>query len=63
MNIRIGVVASNEENCDSCDSCIGFGTSVSGCENDVRNTTCGSMAFCNYMNNKNTAAFGYILVQ
>ena len=63
MNIRIGVVASNEENCDSCDSCIGFGTSVSGCENDVRSTTCGIMAACRQMNNNNTAAFGYILVQ
>jgi hypothetical protein len=62
MNIRIGVVANNEENCDSCDSCIGFGTSVSGCENDVRSTTCGNMAVCRQMNNKNTAAFGYILV-
>jgi hypothetical protein len=63
MNIRIGVVANNEKNCDSCDSCIGFGTSVGGCENDVRSTTCGNMAVCHQLNNKNTAAFGYILVQ
>ncbi|CAB4034003.1 Hypothetical predicted protein [Paramuricea clavata] len=63
MKIRIGLVANNQENCGSCDSCIGFGTSVSGCDDDVRNTTCGNMAFCNYKNNKNTAAFGYILVQ
>jgi hypothetical protein len=63
MNIRIGLVANNQDNCGSCDSCIGFGTSVGGCEDDVRSTTCGNMAFCNYKNNKNTAAFGYILVQ
>ena len=63
MNIRIGLVANNQNNCNSCDSCIGFGTSVIGCENDVRSTTCGNMAVCNHLSNKNTAAFGYILVQ
>jgi hypothetical protein len=63
INIRIGLVANNQNNCDTCDSCIGFGTSVRGCNDDVRNTTCGNMAFCGYSNNKNTAAFGYILVQ
>ena len=63
MNIRIGLVANNQDNCGSCDSCIGFGTSVSGCGNDVRSTTCGNMAVCNHLSNKNTAAFGYILVQ
>jgi hypothetical protein len=63
MNIRIGVVANNEENCNSCDSCIGFGTSVSGCWNDVRSTTCGNMAVCGQLSDKNTAAFGHILVQ
>ena len=61
-NIRIGLVANNQNNCDTCDSCIGFGTSVRGCEDDVRNTTCGNMAFCNHLNEKSTAAFGYILV-
>ena len=63
MNIRIGLVANDQNNCDSCDSCIGFGTSVSGCGDDVRSTTCGNMAVCAQLNNKNTAAFGYILVQ
>ena len=64
MNIRIGFVANNEKNCDSCDSCIGFGTSVSGCEDyDIRSTTCGNMVVCYQLNNKNMAAFGYILVQ
>jgi hypothetical protein len=27
-NVRIGIVANNENDCESCDSCIGFGTSV-----------------------------------
>ncbi|CAB3985909.1 Hypothetical predicted protein, partial [Paramuricea clavata] len=63
MNMRIGLVANNENDCDSCDSCIGFGTSVSGCLGFVRSTTCGNMVVCSLLNNKNTAAFGYILVQ
>jgi hypothetical protein len=63
MNIRIGLVANEQNSCNSCDSCIGFGTSVSGCGDDVRSTTCGNMAVCDQLNNKNTAAFGYILVQ
>ena len=63
MNIRIGLVANEQNSCNSCDSCIGFGTSVSGCGDDVRSTTCGNMAVCDQLNNKNTAAFGYIFVQ
>ncbi|CAB3977854.1 Hypothetical predicted protein [Paramuricea clavata] len=63
MNIRIGVVANEQNDCYSCDSCIGFGTSITGCEDDVRKTTCGNMAVCNQLDNKNTAAFGYILIQ
>ena len=63
MDIRIGLVANNQNNCDSCNSCIGFGILVSGCGDDVRSTTCGNMAVCDSRNYKNTAAFGYILVQ
>jgi hypothetical protein len=63
MKIRIGLLANNQNDCDSCNSCIGFGTSVRGCEDDVRSTTCGNMAVCGQLNNKNMAAFGYILVQ
>ena len=63
MNIRIGLIANNDNNCNDCDSCIGFGTSIRGCWDDVRSTTCGNMAFCGYFNQKNTEAFGYILVQ
>jgi hypothetical protein len=65
MNIRIGLVANNQNDCDTYNSCIGFGTSVRGCWVDVRSTTCGAanMANCVQLNNKNTAAFGYILVK
>ncbi|CAB4042953.1 Hypothetical predicted protein [Paramuricea clavata] len=64
-NVRIGLVANNQESCGSCDSCIGFGTLVRGCDGDVRNSACGNiMAFCtDPKNDKDTAAFGYILVQ
>ncbi len=68
MKVRIGFVANNQEHCESCDTCVGFGTAARGCWNynddgTVRNTTCGYVAICGHYNNKNTAAFGYILVQ
>ncbi|XP_028396194.1 uncharacterized skeletal organic matrix protein 5-like [Dendronephthya gigantea] len=61
VRVRIGIVANNQNDCRSCDSCIGFGTSAR-CNDDIRNTTCGNMAVCDKLNNKNTPAFGYILV-
>ncbi|XP_028415891.1 uncharacterized protein LOC114539456 [Dendronephthya gigantea] len=62
IHLRIGVMANNENDCVSCDTCIGFGTSA-GCHDEMRMTTCGNMAICTYLNNKNTPAFGFILVQ
>ena len=63
MDVRIGLVANNENDCLSCNSCIGFGTSVRGCNNDVKSTTCGNiMAICGGYN-RDIAAFGYVLVQ
>ena len=63
LKVRIGIIANNKYNCNSCDSCIGFGTSVRGCDGETRKTTCGNIAICGKLNNKNTAAFGYIFVQ
>ena len=63
MKVRIGIVANNENHCSSCDSCIGFGTSLRNCNGDVRKTTCGNVAICDMFYNKNTPAFGYIFVQ
>ena len=63
LKVRIGMIANNEYNCDSCDSCIGFGTLVRGCDGETRKTTCGNIVICDELNNKNTAAFGYIFVQ
>ena len=69
VKVRIGIVANNQKDCGSCDSCIGFGISVRSCRGyDLKSTSCGvSKAACDLTNrkdpNKNMAAFGYILVQ
>ena len=60
---RIGIMANNENNCLTCDSSIGFGTSVRGCDGVLKKTTCGNIGICGFFSNKNTAAFGYIFVQ
>ncbi len=62
MYVRIGLVANNGNICNSCNSCIGLGASITGCDSKVRRRACGNIYACN---NKNidTPAFGYILVQ
>ncbi|CAB4017026.1 Hypothetical predicted protein [Paramuricea clavata] len=62
MYVRIGIVANDNWYCDSCNSCIGFGTSVTGCDGKVRFMSCGNIHAC-YSTYKNTATFGYILIQ
>ena len=57
---RIGLVANDNNLCDSCDSRIGFGTG--GHPND--STTCGNVAAHSPDNgNRHIQAMGYILVQ
>ena len=57
---RIGIVANQENDCNTCDSRIGFGT---GGQFDDSNT-CGNQATHSPDNgNKHIKAFGYILVQ
>ena len=63
LKVRIGIIANNDYYCKSCDSCFGFGTSVRGCDGETRKTTCGNISICGELDNKNTAAFGYIFVQ
>ena len=63
LKVRIGIIANNENDCKSCDSCIGFGTSIRGCDDEIIKTTCGNIAICNELENKNSPAFGYIFVQ
>ncbi len=64
ISMRLGYLANNEKNCNSCDSCIGFGISYKACHNRNINITCGNIAWCRGDNGeRSTAAFGYILVQ
>ena len=60
VKARIGIVANQENDCNSCDSRIGFGT---GGPHDDSNT-CGNEATHSPDNgDKHIKAFGYILVQ
>ncbi|XP_022778591.1 uncharacterized skeletal organic matrix protein 5-like [Stylophora pistillata] len=57
---RIGIIANNENDCESCDSRIGFGTGAYGDDSN----TCGNEAiFASDNGNKHIKAMGYILVQ
>ena len=57
---RIGILGNNENNCNSCDSRIGFGTGG----HPVDSNTCGNVARHSPDNgDKNIKAMGYILVQ
>ena len=65
LKTRIGFAANNQNNCKSPDSCIGFGTSAVGCHLTL-STTCGNLVMCGQnhnLDNKDTAAFGFILIQ
>ena len=64
LKVRIGMILGNVHY-RSCYIywCIGFGTSVRGCDGKTRKTTCGNIGICRHFDNKNTAAFGYIFVQ
>ena len=55
---RIGILGNNEDNCDTNDSRIGFGTA--GKKND--DNTCGNEA-SKYYGDTHIKAMGYILVQ
>ena len=65
-HLRLGFVANNEKDCDTCDSYIGFGASFRGCGFSSW-PTCGNLAVCNrvshYDEDTNLPAFGYIFVQ
>ena len=63
LKVWIGIIADNQSHCKHCNSCLGFGTLVRGCDGEIRKTTCGNIAICDFLGNKNTAAFGYIFVQ
>jgi hypothetical protein len=62
MYVRIGLVANQQDHCESCNSCIGFGISITGCDGEVRRKSFGNIYVCGYTS-RNDAAFAYILVQ
>ena len=62
LKVRIGLIANNENECLTCDSLIGFGTSAR-CWGESRETSCGNVAICDQLQNMNIAAFGYMFVQ
>ena len=57
---RIGIVANNEDDCESCDSRIGFGT---GGNYDDSNTCGNEATYSADKGNQHIKAMGYILVQ
>lgn len=60
--VRLGFVANNGgDQCETCNSFIGFGGSVVGCKNEKRQTACGNVYDCGEKYRKNLA-FGFILV-
>ena len=63
LNARVGFLTHDRRECDSVNSCIGFGISASCDDYPQINTTCGNVAICGNLNNLNLEAFGYILVQ
>ncbi|XP_028390758.1 uncharacterized skeletal organic matrix protein 5-like isoform X2 [Dendronephthya gigantea] len=60
--LRIGLVANNNNDCKSCNSCIGFGASVRGCNNQLRSIACGNIYDCR-QTYRSTPNSGYIYVQ
>ena len=56
---RIGIISNGNNNCDSCNSRIGFGTG--GIDDD--SNTCGNEATHSPGGDKHIKAMGYILVQ
>ena len=49
LKVRIGIIADDENECSSCDLCIGFVTSVRGCDSELRKKTCGNIGICGHL--------------
>ena len=61
LKLRIGITGNNEDNCDSCDSAIGFGTEIKDAHNRrfLWKLSSGNM----HVNVHSLKTFGYIFVQ
>ena len=60
---RIGIIANNENSCNSCDSWLGFGLWSDQKCNKKSSVTCGNALMCPARDRHEIAAFGYILVK
>ena len=60
---RIGILGNNENNCNTPDSVLGFGTGGRGCRVDFSGMSCGNRAPGCGTPKRETFAFGYILIQ
>jgi hypothetical protein len=62
MLARLAFASNNEDDCNTCDSWIGFGARVNSC-GQIIDMACGNRAVCAVETTTDIAAFGYILVQ
>ena len=64
IKVRIGMVADNNIDCHDCDSCIGFGIALRGCDGNPRRSTCGNIVSHCYdtRDDREIATFGFVLV-
>ena len=59
-NVRIGIVANNQNDCATCNSMIGFGAEG----NSIGDVACGNVADTTPDNGtRNDALFGYVMVR
>ena len=64
MKIRIGLATNRNQDCkiEGFNSCVGFGTFITGCNGMEKKRACGDLLACG-RNQTNIPVFGYILVQ
>ena len=62
MKVHIGFVANNEYDCNTPDSCIGFGISARTYDGVVQSTSCGNLRYC-CEDRRDTAAYGFVLLK
>jgi hypothetical protein len=61
--MRIGIVANNEKDCDSCNSRLGFSTAYVNGDGIWSHMVCGNRVTWPDTERKSLVTFGYILVQ
>ena len=62
VKVRIGLVGNNEYDCNTPNSCIGFGISARKFGGVVQSTSCGNLRYC-CGQNSDIAAYGFLLIK